>query len=301
MFNNLTQHFRRMLNLDQSTWDRDAWWLNYRLGRPLGLSESMIQTLLAGGPLPPRFRYRHFKVKKRDGSARQIVEPGPDLKEVQRILLKKFLNRQSTHPAAMGFRKGLSIADHAWMHAGAAIIITADIEDFFPSTRRERIKEWWSNRGYSEVETRLLTTLTTYHGSLPQGAPTSPALSNLVNHRLDERLDERARHSGGRYSRYGDDMVFSWPDGYGPPSDFEPAVKGAIRAVGYELHPVKGWNIWERRDEPEVTGLILTRLGEVDLPRSMKRLMKALARSSDPYDRARLSGYRGYESMVKRT
>ena len=50
-------------------------------------------------------------------------------------------------------------------------------------------------------------------------------------------------------------MVFSWPDGYGPPSDFEPAVKGAIRAVGYELHPTKGWHIWERRDEPEVTGL----------------------------------------------
>src|SRR5262249_54303623 len=143
------------------------------------------------------------------------------------------------------------------------------------------------------------TSLTTYLGSLPQGAPTSPALSNLVNVELDAAIDRRVLASGGIYTRYADDMVFSWPVGYGPPADFENAVRSLLRAEGYNLHPTKAWHVWRRQEEPEVTGLTLTRRGQVEIRESMLRIMRLLSTSGDSHDQARLAGYRGYSRMVK--
>src|SRR5207237_495069 len=75
---------------------------------------------------------------------------------------------------------------------------------------------------------RLLTLLTTLDGGLPQGAPTSPGLSNFVNRELDARLAARAAVAGARYTRYCDDLAFSWPAGWGPPSGFERNVRAAL-------------------------------------------------------------------------
>src|SRR5512145_803658 len=160
------------------------------------------EALLAGGPLPPRCRYRQFTIPKKDGSPRLIDEPGPDLKAVQHNILRHILDKQPPHAAAIGFRRKRSTADHAWAHAGAAIIITADIKDFFPSTARHRVEAWWNALDdYTDVQKKLLIELTTYLGSLPQGAPTSPALSNLVNVALDAALTRRVQVSNGRYTR----------------------------------------------------------------------------------------------------
>ena len=276
-------------------WD----WRLYSTALQLGLTLDMAYRLMNPGPLPPHFRYRHFTIPKKNGTVREIVEPGPELKRIQRKILRVYLNKRKAHPAALGFRRKTSVADHAWAHAGAGIIITADIQDFFPSTSRQRVKAWWHSQGYSTLEVRLLTSLTTYLGSLPQGAPTSPSLSNLVNVELDAAIERRVRASGGVYTRYADDMVFSWPVGYRPPADFENAVRGLLRAEGYSLHPDKGWHVWRRQDEPEVTGLTLTRRGQVDIPDSMLRIMKLLAKSAEPDDKAQLAGYRGYAAMVE--
>jgi RNA-directed DNA polymerase len=266
----------------------------------LGLSLDLAYQIMDGGPLPRLFRYRHFTVPKKDGTVREIVEPGPSLKAVQRRILRFYLDKPRPHAAALGFRRKKSIADHAWAHAGAAIIITADIQDFFPNTTRQRVKAWWHAQGYGTLEMRLLTSLTTYRGSLPQGAPTSPTLSNLVNYEMDAALDRRLRQSGGTYTRYSDDLVFSWPDGYGPPAEFEHSVRALLRQSGYTLHPRKGWHVWNRRDEPQVTGVILKRHGDVDIPDSMLRIMRALSDSRDPLDQARYAGYQGYRTMVTR-
>src|SRR5258708_35117261 len=256
---------------------------------------------MEGGPMLRRYRYRHFTVAKKNGSSREIVEPGPARKRAKRKILKVLLKKCKPHSWALGFQRKKSIADHAWAHAGAATIITADIQDFFPSTTRQRVKKWWHERGYSTLEVRLLTSLTTYRGSLPQGAPTSPALSNLINAELDAAIDRRVRESGGRYTRYSDDMVFSWPDGYSPPADFEHAVRALLRHAGYSLHPDKGWHVWRRQEEPEVTGVVLTRRGKVDIPESMQRVIRLLALSENLTDQRRLEGYTGYRRMITRS
>jgi hypothetical protein len=263
----------------------------------LGLELELAARLLETGPLPDGFRYRHFTIPKRDGSVRELVEPGLRLKQVQRVIVE-LLRGQHSHRAAIGFKRGLSIADHAWAHAGAAVIVAADIKDFFGSTRRWRIAKWWKLQGYTDDETQLLTRLTTHNDCLPQGAPTSPTLSNLVNVELDTVLDQITRQSAGTYTRYADDLAFSWPDGYGPPANWEQIVGSQLNAFGYTLHPVKGWQLWQRRDEPAITGLVLTKQGKVDLPPAMHKTMRTLARSQHPHDQQRYRGFTAYRAMV---
>jgi hypothetical protein len=78
-------------------------------------------------------------------------------------------------------------------------------------------------------------------------------------------------------------------------------VRAALHEFGYALRPNKGWQVFDRRDEPEVTGAILTRHGGVRLPARLVRVMRELARSDDPRDAQRLGGYEGYEKMVTRS
>src|SRR5262249_32356894 len=188
--------------------------------------------------------------------------------------------------AAVAYQVGKSTADHVWVHAGAEVIVVADIQDFFPNTRAERVEAWWLERVDSDTA-RLFTLLTTDRGGLPQGAPTSPGLSNFVNRDLDERLAQRAASAGARYTRYCDDLAFSWPVGSGPRAGFEPAVRTTLHEFGYTLHPTKGWQVYDRLAEPEITGVILTRFGGVRLPDRLREVIRKLARSREPLDAQR--------------
>lgn len=256
---------------------------------------------LLAGKFPPNYGYRHFSVPKSDGSRRELSEPHAALKALQYKILEKLLTAKP-HPAAIGYRKGMSIADHAWAHAGARTLITADIADFFPSTARYRVRQFWREhpKCKSEDSVQLLTNLTTLRGGLPQGAPTSPMLSNLVNRPLDQRLTQVAQAHGAHYTRYADDMVFSWRERARPPSDFEALVRRILAMYGYRLHVQKGWQVWHASDAPLVTGVQLTTDGKVDLPPPMLQRMKALAQSPDAADQLRLAGYEGYRRMIRR-
>jgi hypothetical protein len=265
----------------------------------LGLPRNAFEDVWAAGSLHPHFHYRHFTKPKKYGGRREIVEPDVKLKRVQREIIACYFEAESPHPAAVAYCKKKSIADHVWPHVGAEFLVTADVEDFFPATHVGRVEDWWRERMPDNLA-RLFTLLTTYRGGLPQGAPTSPSLSNFVNRALDERLALRASVAGAAYTRYCDDMVFSWRWGPGPPADFENGVRAVLHEFGYTLHPKKGWRLYDRWDEPEITGLILTRHGGVRLPEPMRRAMRKLEDSSELRDAERLAGYQGYEAMVRK-
>ncbi len=263
----------------------------------LGLTAEEARDIVRTGSLEPHFTYRRYRKPKRSGGWREIAEPDPRLKRVQRQIIAHYLATEYVHPAAVAYQSGKSTANHVRPHAGSAVIVTADVRDFFPSTRAARVEAWWRERVEGEAA-RLLALLTTDRGALPQGAPTSPALSNLVNVGLDERLSRWATSAGAKYTRYCDDLAFSWPRGSGPRSDFERGVRAALHEFGYALHPNKGWAVYEAADEPEVTGAVLTRSGRVALPERVRQVMRKLARSADPRDAERLEGYRGYAAML---
>ncbi|HZN36618.1 MAG TPA: reverse transcriptase family protein [Pirellulaceae bacterium] len=256
---------------------------------------------LAAVPGNPRLCYRQFEIRKRSGRIRQIAAPSGALKLHQRRLLKQYLSQQYVHAAATAFRSGSSIATHARRHLGQQIVLTVDLADFFPATAARRVRRWFREQGWEGAALDVLMRLTVYRGGLPQGAPTSPALSNLVNRSLDEELSELAGQSGGRYSRYCDDLAFSFRT-EAEPMTLRPQVEACLARHGYEVQAEKGWRLQAAAEHPEITGLVLAgrrlRLADHILRRIQALRTRWFGLSAN--DRQRLAGYRGLAKMIKR-
>ncbi|WP_197531844.1 reverse transcriptase domain-containing protein [Aromatoleum aromaticum] len=163
----------------------------------------------------PRPPYKSFTIKKRDGSDRTIFEPRKRLKVIQLKVLD-FLQKRSTplKPAVHGFVAKRSILTNAQVHCSPKNhhIFNIDLEDFFPSITFYRVRGVLLHHPFKfshEVAT-VIAHICTLDKTLPQGAPTSPFLSNLVCRTLDRDLTELARRCLARYSRYADDITFSF-------------------------------------------------------------------------------------------
>ena len=188
-------------------------------------------------------RLRHYRYRwsqKASGGVRLIEEPKPLLKHIQRVLLREILDQIPVHRAAQGFCRGRSAVTYAAGHAGKSVVLHVDLEDFFGSIAASRVFGIFRQCGYPEPVAHTLTGLVTNtvsrailstvprpappplltahrrlighlaHPHLPQGSPTSPAIANLAAFGLDRRLSGLAVAAGGTYSRYADDLAFSW-------------------------------------------------------------------------------------------
>jgi len=263
--------------------------------------------------------YREFEIPKRSGGTRRILAPDNATKALHRRILHRLLGRLRSHPAAHGFEKGRSIVTNAQAHVGQAVVVRMDLKDFFPATRAKRIRNYFRRIGWNRPAARLLTYLCTFEGGLPQGAPTSPRLSSLVNYRLDARLTGLAarrrivdhfrggghlgtREIGAAYTRYADDLTFSFP------TDNAADIRYVIRVTrfivgreGYELHLHKKLQIRRRHDRQQVTGLVVNE--RANLPRATRRWLRAVEHRLAVHGRStltpeQLAGWRAYRAMV---
>lgn len=218
-------------------------------------------------------RYTRTTIPKRSGRERVLHVPNPELKRLQSLILKRLLERLPSHPHATGFRRGRSIVTNARFHAGSAIIVNIDIRDFFPATRARRVHRCFAQLGWGEEAAKLLTQLCVHENGLPQGAPTSPCLSNLVNYRLDCRLFGLAARHGAVYSRYADDITFSLKTKNRVAAyDLVKASARILIKYGYELQETKT-RIVGRNRRQMVTGLVVNERPR--LPREKRRLLRA--------------------------
>jgi hypothetical protein len=270
----------------------------HRLATILQIDAGQLASIRMG----PRFHYRPFSITKADGRQRRLLAPSSALKTLQRRLLDHYLATIPIHDCATAFRPGSSIVHNARVHARRQLIATVDLRDFFESTRAARVRAFFAAQGWRGEELHTLMRLCVFRNGLPQGAPTSPCLSNLVNVSLDRRLAYLARQAGALYTRYGDDLTFSW-NADRMPGGFQSAVEDALYAAGYEVQPRKGWQVAHINDRPCVTGLVLTGDGRIRLPWALRwriwRLRWQAWWSADPDVQARLRGYLGYARMVK--
>lgn len=196
--------------------------------------EWFVDALAWNGASPKLDHYHRRILEKKHGGVRLIEAPKPRLKALQRQILSGILDRVPAHPAVHGFRKGRSIVSFAGPHAGKPLLLRMDLEDFFPSVPAARIQAAFRTLGYPEEVAGRLTGLCTVatprsvwraspqsgevralYGAphLPQGAPASPALANLCAYRADCRLSGLARSFGAEYTRYADDLAFSFNPG----------------------------------------------------------------------------------------
>ena len=207
--------------------------------------------------------YEAFQVHKLSGGTRHILAPEATFKEVQRRVLHRVLRGLRAHDAAHGFERGRSIVTHARQHVGQDLVVRLDLVDFFPSTSAKRVHRYLRRIGWNPQAASLLTRWCTWEGGLPQGAPTSPRLANLVNRRLDARLTAYADSRDGVYSRYADDLTFSFADERGI------SVPDLVRTV-----TSIALDDGRRHDRQIVTGLVVN--DHMALPRTTRRWLRAV-------------------------
>ena len=156
-----------------------------------------------------KYFYRTFYIDKKNGAKRKIDEPLPDLKFVQHWILKEILSKIPVSAYAKAYEKNKSIKDNARFHRGQKAVVTIDIKDFFPSVRLDDVYAIFVEIGYRDKVASFLANLCCLDFSLPQGAPTSPYLSNLKMTNIDANLGNYCVSKRWRYTRYADDMTFS--------------------------------------------------------------------------------------------
>jgi retron-type reverse transcriptase len=200
--------------------------------------------------------YAMFPVTKKKGGTRLIHRPTTQLLITQRWILRNILDRLQTTPSSFGFERGSKLRRHAEQHVGGRAVMTLDIKNFFPSISIAQVTRVYLVAGYSSRVASILARLCTFRGALPQGAPTSPRLANLVCFRLDQRLRNFAQRMGLVYSRYADDMSFSAPNA-SLLARCRPFITHIIRDCGFRLNTSKS-RLVGPQGRRKVTGLVLT-------------------------------------------
>ncbi len=265
------------------------------LAARLGMPADALRTVRAS--------YREFRIPKRTGGSRVIHAPDKDLKSVQRRILRRLLAKLHSHAAATGFERKSSIVHNARCHAGSAVVLRLDIKDFFKSTGGERVKKFFQVLGWNREATEILTRLCTYRGHLPQGAPTSPRLSNLINYKMDVRLAALATACPGTiYTRYADDMTFSISkDDRTILRKLIFATRAITAEFGYRLHRSRKLRVRRRHQRQTVTGLVVN--DKVNLPRKVRHWLRSVEHHrrtgrSPSLTASQLQGWRAFETMV---
>lgn len=178
--------------------------------RVLGMPYEQVSKIIY-----PKPRYKHFSLQKKSGGLRGIEAPLRQLKELQRLLLNYL--RKLSHPAKScvhGFEVGRSIVSNAQAHCDTktTFVLNVDLENFFPSISFYRVRGVFLARPFDfsfEVAT-VVAHLCCTERRLAQGAPTSPFVSNLICRNLDKAFQALARRHRVIYTRYCDDLTFSF-------------------------------------------------------------------------------------------
>ncbi|MCB9895983.1 MAG: RNA-directed DNA polymerase [Planctomycetes bacterium] len=254
----------------------------------------------SGWDRPAHYSLR--QIPKKSGGTRLLMAPMPKLKAVQRALHGKLVQLLPVHEAAHGFRKGRDALSAATPHVGKDVVISVDIENFFPSFTFRRVAGYLRTLGYGRGVAVAIANLTTarladgkykegsrwvpghnlrhpdmagrYHPELPQGAPTSPGLANAICLRMDKRLDALARKFGATYTRYADDLTFSGYDDLAKSAgNLLQLIRQIVRTEGLRLNEQKT-RIMRGGRQQRVTGVVVNQ--KTNVPRREYGTLKAI-------------------------
>ena len=243
------------------------------LAQAMDVSVSELRFLAFSRATAVVSHYVQFHVPKKSGGQRLISAPLPRLKKAQSWILQNVLDTQAVHPAAHGFVRGRSIVSNARPHVQADIVVNVDLKDYFPTVSYARVKGLFRSLGYSEALATVFGLLCTeprrqalrldgreYHVAvdervLPQGAPTSPAITNLMCRGLDQRFVAASKTLGFAYTRYADDLSFSGP-GSSDVGKLLRQVHYIVAGEGFVVHPDKT-RVFRKPWRQEVTGIVV--------------------------------------------
>ena len=263
-----------------------------QIAKAMGISVGQLRFLAFNRKTSTVSHYIRFKIPKKTGGERLISAPMPKLKRVQYWILENILEKLPVHDAVHGFRRDRSIVTNARPHVGADVIINFDLQDFFPSISYKRVKGLFRSFGYSEAAATIFALLCTeaeleeveldgktYYVALgdrylPQGSPASPAITNILCRRLDNRLTQMAQQQGFIYTRYADDLTFSTNVDNPRICNILKNTDSIVRHEGFHINQAKT-RILRKSSQQEVTGIVVNDKLNIDR-KTLKRFRATL-------------------------
>lgn len=247
-------------------------------------------------------RYSTALIPKRNGGTRRLLVPDAATKDLQRRILRRLLGRLKAHDAAHAYERGRSVATNAALHSRKQVLLKMDLKDFFDRTSAQRIEAYFRRIGWNRDAASLVTRLVTTNGGLPQGAPTSPRLANLVNISLDRNIARAAARFKGTYTRYADDITISFPEDW--PRKMLKVVHRVTfiaKGCGYEVHDGRKLGVYRQHQRQRVCGVVVN--AKPALPRETRRRLRAVehalkAGRPATMTRSQLAGWRSYERSL---
>ncbi len=237
----------------------------YQLAQAIAVPRNMLFELARNTAK----QYQLIMLRKKNGGFRYIHSPSDDLKHAQKQILKKILSAMEVSPYATAYLRGKSLKDNAAPHTNHKHLLKMDITDFFGSiTYLQVISSAFPSKRYPVQVGAMLTSLCCLNNRLPQGAPTSPMLSNIVMKNFDDSIGSWCKERGISYTRYCDDLTFS--------ADYPlyvvyAKVKQMLFCRGFEVNEAKTKFISNASCQL-VTGLTVNE--KVSVPREYKRQLR---------------------------
>lgn len=248
-------------------------------------------------------RYKTFHIRKKSGGLREISAPCYEMRLLLRLINLLLKAIYTPGESAMGFAEGRSVVENAARHTGHFYVFNVDLENFFPSIRQARVWKrlqlppfYFPLEVANAVAGLCCTPLADGSGNaLPQGAPTSPLLTNAVCDKLDRRMRGAAKRFGLHYSRYADDMTFSsMHNVFQENSPFRREMLRIISEEGFKLNEKKT-RLQREGQRQEVTGLTVNQ--KVNVARKYVRDLRVLLHvwETQGYKHAYSRFYRWYK------
>ena len=238
--------------------------------------------------------YYRFEIPKKSGEMRQIAAPKAHLKAAQRQILDQILEKAEISDLSHGFTKSRSVITSAKEHnTSPDLLINIDLENFFPTITFERVRGLYQSFGYSGYIASLLAMLCTYcermplelkgeikyiktsHRILPQGSPASPMITNIICRTMDKRIYGLCQKLGITYTRYADDMSFSYTGDTNSLAigSFLNSLQKIIEAEGFHMKKEKT-HILRKNNRQYITGIVINN-EEIGVPKKWVKILKA--------------------------
>ncbi len=228
-------------------------------------------------------RYKTYLIKKRHpGQYREVSQPTPEVKLLQRWLLEHVLKKFPVHSCAKAYKCGTGLIENVQPHAQHRFLLKIDFENFFPSIKADHFFSFSADAGVAEADSKLMRqvlfkrTKGTSSLALAIGAPSSPHLSNILLYTLDCAISAAANKENITYTRYADDLSFSTSEP-GVLADFEKKIPQLISQnceIPLKLNKQKTVHA-SKKNGRRVTGLVITPQGTISIGLDRKRLLRA--------------------------
>lgn len=215
-----------------------------------------------------KYFYRYFEIEKKNGKKRKIAEPLPSLKEIQKWILEEILYNVKISRHAKGYIPKRSLYEHLKYHKNEKTVLTLDIDNFFGSIDEDLVYGVFLNLGYSKNISYLLSKLCCLNKCLPQGAPTSPYISNIILNNFDSFISNYCKDNNIKYTRYADDLAFS---GDFDSKELIETIKAQLKKLDLKINNNKT-KIMNRNKRQIISGVIVN--DKIQVPKSTRNQIR---------------------------